>query len=92
MAAIIRDESHNVGSSFRVHVRIMRARRPPAHPEGFKYRLVLLDDEDVRLICLDNHGGHGHHLHCGKTVRRYAFRGVERLLADFWKLVEEATR
>jgi len=31
--------------------------------------------------------GHGHHLHSGKTVRRYALRGVKRLLADFWNPV-----
>ena len=58
-----------------------------ASTHRLKYRLALI----VRGECVlryDNETGKGDHRHLGKTETVYAFRGYEKLLADFWADVE----
>ena len=59
---------------------------PSGHP--FKYRLAYV----VRGECVvryDNERGKGDHRHLDGKEGPYAFRGLERLLADFWRDVNK---
>lgn len=54
----------------------------------FKYRLALVA-EGRCILRYDNEAGKGDHKHLGSIEVPYAFRGLERLQADFWVDVEE---
>jgi len=58
---------------------------PPSR-HSFKYRLVYVVD-GIRVIGFDNERGKGDHLHLHGVERPYEFTGVEKLLADFHRLV-----
>ena len=70
-------------------------------PHGVRYSLTLHDPRGHRVLGMDNahltrltRGPAGRssaardHLHRGGSVRRYVYRGAERLLEDFWREVE----
>ena len=52
-----------------------------------KYRLALIVAGECALR-YDNEAGKGDRRHVGKAQTAYAFRGYEKLLADFWADVE----
>jgi hypothetical protein len=59
------------------------------YPEGLKYRLFLVAKESgLVIVGFDNHKPKGPHLHYRGEERDYTFRGVERLIEDFWRWVE----
>ena len=92
MVRIIKDESHEVGRGCNAYQRIIEIPPTDGYPEGVKYRLVLLDADGRKLVCLDNHGGHGHHLHIRERMERYVFRGIRQLREDFWRIAQEELR
>ncbi len=57
-------------------------------PHGYKYSLVYLVDNE-RVIGYDNAEGKGDHRHYGKIEKPYEFKGIEKLLEDFYKNVEK---
>lgn len=68
---------------------------PPSkyYPEGLKYRLYLLQHGRV-IVGYDNHQPKGHHVHFGMgrmtdLEEPYEFRGIDKLLEDFERHVEE---
>ena len=62
---------------------------PSEHP--FKYRLVYVR-EGRRVIGYDNERGRGDHKHIGDTELPYAYSDEQKLIEDFWRDVEEATK
>lgn len=54
----------------------------------FKYRLALVHC-GVCVLRYDNEAGKGDHRHAGDAETAYAFTGSDKLLADFWRDVEE---
>jgi hypothetical protein len=53
----------------------------------FTYRLALIVSGEC-VLRYDNEPGKGDHRHVGDVETIYAFRGYEKLLADFWADVE----
>jgi hypothetical protein len=90
-----------VGGGYWVKIVAQRV-TPDAHrPHGVNYALTLHDPAGRRLFGIDNahpvrltRGPAGRssaardHLHRGSSVRRYAYRGAEALVGDFWHEVE----
>lgn len=62
----------------------------PVPPSGhsFKYRLVYVVD-GRRVIGYDNERGKGDHKHVGEHEMPYEFAGVDRLIDDFIREVEQ---
>jgi hypothetical protein len=60
------------------------------YPEGLKYSMFLVAKESGQVIVgFDNHKPKGPHLHHhGKEVA-YEFRGVDKLIEDFWHWAEK---
>jgi hypothetical protein len=57
-------------------------------PHGYKYSLVYIV-EGIRAIGYDNAEGKGDHRHYKSTERPYAFKGMDRLLSDFYRDIEK---
>jgi hypothetical protein len=55
---------------------------PSAH--GLKYSLFY-GFPGVRLVGYDNERGKGDHRHFQGQEKKYVFRSVEQLMADFWR-------
>lgn len=50
--------------------------------------MALIDLETgERILAIDNHAGHGHHIHIKGEVRPYNFLNDRKLIRDFWMLV-----
>jgi len=47
---------------------------------------------DERVIGYDNAEGKGDHRHYGKTEKPYKFKGIDRLLEDFYNDIEQYKR
>jgi hypothetical protein len=58
------------------------------YPEGVKYSLFCVDLETNEVIVgLDNHFPKGHHVHIDNQELHYFFEGVEKLVDDFYSLL-----
>lgn len=53
-------------------------------PHGFKYSLVYVVD-GVRVVGYDNAEGKGDHRHYRDSEKPYEFRGVDKLIDDFYR-------
>ncbi len=53
-------------------------------PHGYKYSLVYVID-GVRVVGYDNAEGKGDHRHYRALEKPYEFRGVDKLIADFYR-------
>lgn len=61
------------------------------YPDGVRYRMAFIRHGEKRpAVLYDNHHPKGHHRHIGGQQSAYSFAGVERLLADFDRDVQEA--
>lgn len=58
---------------------------------SYKYSLVYIVN-DERVIGYDNAEGKGDHRHYGKTEKPYKFKGIDRLLEDFYNDIEQYKR
>jgi hypothetical protein len=59
-------------------------------PDGIRYRLAYVRRGETKPeVLYDNHHPKGHHRHVRDQERPYGFSGVEQLLADFGRDVEE---
>jgi hypothetical protein len=59
------------------------------YPEGRKFSLFLVVSGRT-VIGIDNHKPKGPHFHLGDQELPYLYRGVEKLLADFWEMSMKA--
>lgn len=66
--------------------RVPRAVPGSTHP--YKYRLAYVVASKC-LMHFDNEAGKGDHYHLGEDEVAYAFESLEKLLEDFWRLVDE---
>ena len=63
------------------------------NPEGVRYRLVFIPKGALEpSVLYDNHHPKGHHKHIYSDEFLYDFSGIEKLLADFKKDIEEVKR
>ena len=60
----------------------------PGSTHTYKYRLSYVVKDACR-VRYDNERGKGDHRHLDGEERPYAFRGLEQLLSDFWRDVNE---
>jgi hypothetical protein len=60
----------------------------PGSTHSYKYRLAYVVDGICR-VRYDNERGKGDHRHLDDVEKPYVFRGLERLLSDFWRDVNE---
>jgi len=58
-------------------------------PEGIKYSLFLVNVATKKvLIGFDNHRPKGHHKHLYDSEEIYLFQDTDKLIEDFWSLVQ----
>lgn len=60
-------------------------------PYRYKYSLVYIVDNE-RVVGYDNAEGKGDHKHYGEIEKPYEFKGIEKLLEDFYKDIEKYKR
>ena len=60
-------------------------------PHGYRYSLAYIVD-DKRVIGYDNAERKGDHRHYGDIEKGYEFKGLDRLLEDFYKEIERYKR
>ncbi|MGE0007893.1 MAG: DUF6516 family protein [Parvibaculaceae bacterium] len=77
-----------VGSGFADLVVWQVPEAVPGSTHGYKYRLAYIVN-DVCRVRYDNERGKGDHRHLDGVEKPYVFRSLERLLADFWRDVNE---
>jgi hypothetical protein len=61
----------------------------PERPHGFKYRLYYGTADGSSMVRYDNEIGKGDHRHISGREERYHFRGVETLVADFLRDINQ---
>ncbi len=66
--------------------RVERPVRGSAH--RYKYRLAYVERGSCRMR-FDNEAGKGDHCHLGDREVPYRFESLDRLLEDFWHLIDE---
>ncbi|MBI3552131.1 MAG: hypothetical protein HY077_06405 [Elusimicrobia bacterium] len=71
------------------HLVAWRVPRNQRHPEGVRYRVAFIAaGERTPSVLYDNHYPKGHHKHIGDKESPYDFRGIAKLLGDFWADVD----
>ena len=88
-AKLLLRERHQLRADAFVELRVWRTPRPvrgSAH--FFKYALAYVVAE-VCVLRYDNEAGKGDHRHLGSVEEPYLFSTPERLLADFWRDVDD---
>jgi hypothetical protein len=91
-AELLMDERHVLDAETFVEIVIWQVPQPlRGSRHRFKYRLALVH-EDVCVLRYDNEAGKGDHRHLQDSESPYTFRDPDKLLADFWKDVEQWRR
>ena len=52
-------------------------------PEGYKYKLILIELKTGKKVLMDNHHPKGHHVHLNDIEFDYVFVDLETLVKDF---------
>jgi hypothetical protein len=63
--------------------------RSARYPDGVKYGLLALDLKSGKRVLMDNHRPKGPHVHLDDRELVYDYRGDDRLIEDFKRLVQE---
>ncbi len=72
-----------------IEIKIWQLPKPTKDkPHGYRYSLAYIAD-DKRVIGYDNAEGKGDHKHYGNIEKTYQFKGLDRLLEDFYKDIEK---
>ena len=88
-AELLLRERHVMAPDAFVEMRIWRVPEPvQGSPHEYKYSLAFVVAREC-VLRYDNEAGKGDHLHIGELERSYRFTSAERLLADFWRQVDE---
>jgi hypothetical protein len=74
----VRDEE-----GWRIVVKVWSVPVSTTSPQGVDYSLALISPEGKRVVGYDNHWPKGHHRHFLGQEEEYAYRDVDRLIADF---------
>lgn len=91
-AELLLDERHVLSESAFAELVVWRVPSPVRGSQHeLRYRLALVVD-GVCVLRYDNEAGKGDHRHVGKKEHAYQFKDASRLLADFWKDVEEVLK
>jgi Family of unknown function (DUF6516) len=91
-AVVMMDERHVIAEDAFVEIVAWQVPQPVRRStHRLKYRLALVVAGEC-ILRYDNEAGKGDHRHFGGVETRYAFRGYEQLLTDFWADVEEWRR
>ena len=77
---------------WRLVVKIWKVPKSRTSPEGIDYSLALISPEGERVVGYDNHWPKGHHRHFLGREEEYAYRDVDRLIADFHADVAKVRR
>ncbi len=88
-AELLLHERHQLGAAAFAELRVWRvpsAVRGSAH--DYKYSLAYVVAGQC-VLRYDNEAGKGDHRHIGAVERAYSFTSPAKLLADFWKDVDE---
>jgi hypothetical protein len=64
-------------------VKIWKVPKSQTSPQGIDYSLALISPHSDRVVGYDNHWPKGHHRHVLGQEGPYAYRGIDRLIADF---------
>lgn len=91
-AELVVHEKGTSASGFIREVVVWRVPKNVRYPEGFKYRLALVDPARGKtLLLMDNHWPKGHHVHRAGKEGGYDFHSLRRLIEDFrvWSEQEE---
>ena len=88
-------EKQTSGKGLLREVVIWKVPKTIRYPDGFRYRLVLVDPGMAKtLLLMDNHWPKGHHVHRrGREEEPYNFRSLNILVRDFknWGEQEEVS-
>lgn len=88
-AKLLFHERHQLETTLFVEMKVWRVPTPVrGSSHDFRYSLALVSKGECALR-FDNEAGKGDHFHIGELERSYRFISAERLLADFWRQVDE---
>lgn len=68
-----------------IEIKIWQLPKPTKDkPYGYKYSLAYIAN-DKRIVGYDNAERKGDHRHYGRIEKEYDFKGIDKLLEDFYK-------
>jgi Family of unknown function (DUF6516) len=88
-AEIVASERHQLGEFSFAEILIWRVPTPVrGSGHEYKYSLAYVVEQEC-VLRYDNEAGKGDHRHVGARQESYSFLSPAKLLADFWRDVDE---
>lgn len=88
-ANLVRHEKFIVRRRYVVEISVHQVAKSDRYSDGLKWGLICVDQVTGRRVLMDNHHPKGPHIHVDKDELPYDFRGLDQLVTDFRRLVNE---
>jgi len=88
-AILVRHEKFIVRRRYVVEISVHQVPKSERYEDGLKWGLICLDQVTGRRVLMDNHHPKGSHIHIDDDEMPYDFQGLDQLVADFRRLINE---
>jgi hypothetical protein len=88
-AVLVRHEKFIVRRRYLVEISVHQITRSEKYRDGLKWGLVCVDQSSGKRVLMDNHHPKGPHIHIDDQELPYEFNGLDRLVDDFRRLINE---
>ncbi len=86
---MVRHEKFIVRRRYVVEISVHQVSKSERYEDGLKWGLICLDQVTGRRVLIDNHHPKGSHIHIDDDEMPYDFQGLDQLVADFRRLINE---
>ena len=88
-AILVRHEKFIVRRRFVVEISVHQMPESERYKDGLKWGLICVDQVNGRRVLMDNHHPKGPHIHIDDDELPYDFHGLDQLITDFRRLINE---
>ncbi len=88
-AMLVRHEKFIVRRRYIIEISVDQIAKSERYNDGLKWGLICVDQKTDQKVLMDNHHPKGPHIHIDATELPYDFRGLDQLVSDFRKLINE---
>ena len=88
-AVLVRHEKFIVRRRLVIEISVHQIDRSERYRDGLKWGLICVDQTSGRRVLMDNHHPKGPHIHVDDEELPYEFESLDKLVADFRKLINE---
>ena len=86
---MVRHEKFIVRRRYVVEISVHLMPKSERYRDGLKWGLICVDQVTGNRVLMDNHHPKGPHVHIDDDELPYDFRGLDQLVTDFRRLINE---